>query len=85
MAAKSFRKAVNAKCKDCIYDSCAKGTWREQVQMCTAIDCPLWEVRPQIKTLSEKQAKRLIFSMNTSRVAPDIIQKCLPQIRQFGP
>jgi hypothetical protein len=42
----SLRPAINAKCKDCIYDSCAPGTWREQVAQCSAIRCPLWPVRP---------------------------------------
>jgi hypothetical protein len=43
----SLRKAINAKCKDCIYDpNCGGGTWREQVAQCSAIACPLWTVRP---------------------------------------
>jgi hypothetical protein len=42
----SLRAAVDAKCKDCIYDSCAPGTWREQIAQCSAIRCPLWPVRP---------------------------------------
>ena len=28
----SLRKSVNAKCKECIYDPYARGTWRKQVQ-----------------------------------------------------
>ena len=43
----SLRKAINAKCKDCIYDPlCGGGTWREQVAQCSALKCPLWVVRP---------------------------------------
>lgn len=43
----SLRAAINAKCKDCIYDPlCGGGTWREQVAQCSAIACPLWTVRP---------------------------------------
>lgn len=42
----NFRAAVDAKCKDCIYDpQCGLGTWREQVAQCPAVDCPLWPVR----------------------------------------
>lgn len=42
----SLRTAINAKCKDCIYDPLAKaGTWREQIAQCSAKDCPLWPVR----------------------------------------
>jgi hypothetical protein len=47
----SLRAAVNAKCKDCIYDpKCGGGTWREQVAQCSELNCPLWPVRPQPKT-----------------------------------
>jgi hypothetical protein len=42
----SLRKAIDEKCKDCIYDPlCGGGTWREQIAQCTALDCPLWPVR----------------------------------------
>ena len=47
----SLRKAVNDKCKDCIYDDAAAGTWRQQVTLCSSPDCPLYEVRPQTKAL----------------------------------
>lgn len=42
----SLRKAINEKCKDCIYDEIERGTWREQVTGCTIQSCPLWAVRP---------------------------------------
>lgn len=42
----SLRKAINAKCKDCIYDPVAPGTWRQQVTLCAVTTCPLWDVRP---------------------------------------
>ena len=42
----SLKKAVEAKCKDCSYDPCAPGTWREQVELCRVTKCPLWAVRP---------------------------------------
>jgi len=43
----SLRAAIDAKCKDCIYDpKCGGGHWREQVAQCSSIDCPLWPVRP---------------------------------------
>jgi len=43
----SLRAAINAKCKDCIYDPLAGGTWRAQVEGCTCRICPLWPVRPK--------------------------------------
>lgn len=44
----SLRNAINAKCKDCIYDPLAGlGQWREQVEHCPCTDCPLHAVRPR--------------------------------------
>ena len=43
----SLRAAVNAKCKDCCFDpESGLGTWRQQVQGCTAVKCPLYLARP---------------------------------------
>jgi len=42
----SLRKAINNKCKECIYDEKGGGTWRQQVEACTATKCPLYPVRP---------------------------------------
>lgn len=43
----SLRGAIDAMCKSCIYDPVAgKGTWRQQVEACTAPHCPLFAVRP---------------------------------------
>ena len=46
-----FRGKIDAKCIDCIYDPYSAGTWRKQVEDCTAPDCPLYPIRP----LSEYQ------------------------------
>ena len=38
---------VIAKCIECIFDDIGgNGTWRQQVEACTATACPLWSVRP---------------------------------------
>ena len=51
----SLRAAVNAKCKECIYDSKSEGTWRKQVEECTSRLCPLYKERPrQIRNSSKK-------------------------------
>jgi hypothetical protein len=39
-------EAIAAKCRDCLYDDKASGTWRQQVSACNLTDCPLWRVRP---------------------------------------
>jgi len=35
----SLRQAVNAKCKSCIYDPLAEGTWRAQTGACPVTIC----------------------------------------------
>jgi len=43
----SLRKAIDMKCKDCIYDPLSGGgTWREQIEACTSGTCPLYDIRP---------------------------------------
>ena len=42
----SLRKAINEKCKDCVYDPLAGGSWLKQVELCTCTDCPIYPVRP---------------------------------------
>jgi len=42
-----LRGKVNAKCIECIFDpEGGGGTWREQVEACTAPSCPLYSIRP---------------------------------------
>ncbi len=41
----SLRKAINQMCKSCIHDPLSAGTWRQQVFLCCAKSCPLWESR----------------------------------------
>ncbi len=53
----SLRKAINEKCKDCIYDPLSGlGNWRQQVAGCTSEDCSLWPVRP-ISSLKNGQKR----------------------------
>ena len=45
---KSLRRAINEHCKQCIYDDkSGYGTWRQQVENCTVVKCPLYPVRPK--------------------------------------
>ena len=45
----SLRKAINDKCRECVYDPQAPGNWREQVTWCLVPKCPLYPVRPLSK------------------------------------
>ena len=42
----SLRAAINANCKDCVFDSTESGTWRKQVENCPVKACSLYPVRP---------------------------------------
>ena len=53
---KSKRKAIDEKCKDCIYDHLDKGTWRQQVDNCWDINCSLWWHRPTSRTYEGHEA-----------------------------
>jgi hypothetical protein len=46
----SLRKAINNKCKNCIYDNLAPGTWLQQVTLCSDVSCFLYEVRPKTQS-----------------------------------
>lgn len=43
----SRAKAINEMCRTCIYDPIQKGAWRQQVEDCTSVECPLFEFRPR--------------------------------------
>ncbi len=45
----NLRRCVNDKCRSCIYDPQAAGTWRQQVTLCTVTNCALYPVRPTSK------------------------------------
>lgn len=51
----NFRKAIDAKCKECIYDPYSEGTWREQVENCTSYSCALYPLRSV--RIAQKTAK----------------------------
>lgn len=60
----SRTKAINEKCKDCIYDQKAPGTWREQVEDCKSEHtCALWPYRPiSIATVNSERKTRVVDS-----------------------
>ena len=43
----SLRKAIDEKCKDCIYDPMQPGSWRKQVDRCRDVTCSLHPYRPR--------------------------------------
>jgi hypothetical protein len=54
------QKAIEEKCRECIYDELDEGTWRMQVEQCQLTDCALYQYRPQsrskVSTLADSVA-----------------------------
>ena len=55
----SMRKAINDMCKGCIYDDLCPGTWRQQVEACTYVECPLWPLRPVSATAVQGETEEV--------------------------
>ena len=62
----SLKKAVDLKCKDCIYDPLDTGSWRHQVENCLDTTCPLWEVRPVTIASRDKARKPKSIAVEVS-------------------
>lgn len=45
-----FRRAIDKNCKICIYDPGGAGTWRQQVILYSARECPFYDLRPITKS-----------------------------------
>lgn len=60
-------QAIAAKCKDCIYDKCAPGNWRQQVTACTSVSCPLYEYRPRSKSVAKSGTPQTELSQGVSQ------------------
>jgi len=53
---KSMRRAINEMCRSCIYDPIGgMGSWRQQVEACTSVACPLYECRPISQKTHDKE------------------------------
>jgi len=58
-------QAIALKCKDCIFDSCAPGSWRKQVEECPSYDCALYLHRPRSKSRKITKEKAPIKGPNS--------------------
>ena len=50
------QKAIDGKCKECIYDDLADGTWRMQVEQCELTGCALHPYRPKSRANAPSKA-----------------------------
>ena len=51
------QQAIDANCKDCNYDELDVGTWRDQIERCSSLQCPFYEYRP-LTTATKKGLQR---------------------------
>jgi len=72
MSKASRNSAISAKCRDCIYDSEAAGTWRQQVTACPSTGCALWRFRPLAGGIARSFSSR----------SPDILPEGWRQLSQ---
>lgn len=56
----SLRKAIDSKCRECVYDASGPGGWRNQVEACTAFSCPLFDVRPLTLTQPRNKSRNAL-------------------------
>ena len=64
---RNLAKAVKNKCVDCIYDSLAEGNKMQQISSCTVFACPLWGVRPTVRSeWPIKLVDKLSITLNVS-------------------
>ena len=50
------QQAINEKCRECIYDEFADGTWRMQVEACELTACALYPYRPVSRSKASWEA-----------------------------
>lgn len=61
----SPQKAIRAKCTECIYDPVGGGgTDLQQIEACTATNCPLYEWRPLTGRTKERLKNERIAMMS---------------------
>ena len=44
------QEAIEAHCKECIFDPSSDGTWRMQVEACNSTNCNLWPYRARSRS-----------------------------------
>jgi len=65
----SLRKAINEKCKECIYDPVGgTGSHLAQIKACTSYSCPLYPVRPMPLEKTANSPSKTTISVDASEV-----------------
>ena len=71
----SPQQAINAKCKDCIYDEHNGGTWRDQTEACTVKSCPLYDLRPVSLATKRKRSEERFNALSESEKLIEISKR----------
>lgn len=62
----SLKKHIEQHCKNCTYDKLVEGTWRAQVEACSAKTCALWPVRPMtMETVNQNRHSGKVIPIRT--------------------
>ena len=70
MAKPGMRGKINAKCIECIYvQGEGGGSWRAQVEACTAISCPLFSIRPTQMAVKQPTGREQPEQLRRARMA----------------
>jgi hypothetical protein len=66
----SPKKAIAAKCRECIYDDHpGNGTMLEQIEGCTSYACPLFELRPVTRKTRQERDKNYLAGLTPTERA----------------
>ena len=68
----SLRSAIDAMCRHCIYDPKSPRSWRQQVDACTAPNCPLFCVRPRSRGAGTDSDEKTISVLKNGQIGPAI-------------
>ena len=82
----SLRNSINLYCKNCIYDRSVNGSWRKQVQNCTASECHLFLARPipkgnaggrqLLRNLINRECKSCIYDPKSNGTWRKQVEEC---------
>lgn len=81
----SRKTAIDAFCKQCIYDPSARGNWRQQVEACEATNCPLYAYRPLTIATTKLKAKSATRPLTGAALATKLKAQGCPQGAKSAP
>ena len=68
------QQAIDAKCRECIYDEYADGTWRMQVEQCELTACALHPYRPKSRSKAPSKAGSAAVQLHYEGISVQVRQ-----------